>query len=170
MTLSRSLRSFVFFVFVLGLSLPVTGQTVSDAELTITASAVKREVSNMTLRSYTRANGQMVEYLAPNGALYLWLGNNEFMIGTWKTCMKEAQVISNKGKQTLSLAAICRSLPNPKGGKQSFDTVWMDFSKTSLLESAQGDIFNLAKLKKAPYKMSKSRSDFAAMQKKIATQ
>lgn len=152
------------------LATPVMGQVANPDDVKISASAMKRQISGMTVRSYSDDNGQAIEFYAKNGDVYLWLGGGaKLLIGKWKTCTKKGQMVGNVANSVkdVTVSAICRTLPKPGGGTQNFDTPWVSFGP-SIQETAKGDLFKLAELRESPYPMGTRKTDFAYLQKQIA--
>jgi len=149
------------------LTTPVMAQDVTDQELAVTPAQFKAVVSGRTVRTYSEEDGNLVEYFASNGKVYVWPARANMLIGTWKPCTKDAALVDDSGqKKPLKIAAICRTLPNPEGGTQTWNSTWVVFGR-QIVERAEGDIFSLSKRTGAPYGMGKRSVDFKGLQANI---
>lgn len=153
------------------LGAPLAAQGVSDADLAITTKALKAQIVGKTVRTHTYETGQRIEYFAPDGTVYVWPARRNLLIGSWKTCSQEHQIydVATGTTTPITLATICRTLPKPGGGTQTWNSPGASYLKT-VLETAQGDLFGLAALREAPYPMGKRTTDFAYLQRQIAKQ
>ena len=146
---------------------PVMAQDVTDEELAVTPAQFKAAVSGRTVRTYSQEDGNLVEYFAPNGKVYVWPARANLLIGTWAPCSKDAALVDASGqKKPLKIASICRTLPNPEGGTQTWNTTWVIYGR-QIVERAEGDIFSLSKRTDAPYAMGKRSVDFKGLQANI---
>lgn len=150
------------------LTTPLTAQTVSDADLAVTSSQFKATVSGKTVRTYSQRNGNRIEYFATNGKVYVWPARMQLLIGTWKPCTQDMQVMDTATGTTkpVKIASICRTLPNPNGGTQTWNSTWPVYGK-QIVERADGDLFGLSQRADAPYAMGKRSLPFAKVQANI---
>ena len=159
------------FAFMISLFLSaglLSAQQVSDEVLAMKPAQVKKVISGMTIRTYTRKHGNRIEYFAPNGKVYFWPARMDMIIGTWKVCTKTAKLADPKTQKVkdIKLAAICRKLPVPQAPNQTLETVWVSY-QPAIRETAKGDIFNLSSRTNAPYPMGKRDQGFAYYLKKV---
>lgn len=153
---------------ILSLATPAFAQNVADADLTISKSAVKKFVSGKTIRTYTRKQGNRIEYFAPNGKIYVWPARLNLIIGTWAVCDREAKMVdpTTQKVKEMKLASICRKLPVEGNPDQTWNSPWATY-KPTIQEYQAGDLFDLSGRTDAPYPMGKRSEPFAYFIKKI---
>jgi hypothetical protein len=138
-----------------------------DKDLAVTPAQFKAVVSGRTVRTYSEEHGNLVEYFASNGKVYVWPAKSNMLIGTWKPCTEDGALQDPNGQEkAIKIAAICRTLPNPKGGTQTWNSTWVTYGK-QIVERAEGDIFSLSKRTEAPYWMGKRSVNFKGLQANI---
>jgi hypothetical protein len=146
---------------------PAMAQFASDEDLAVTPAQFKAAVSGRTVRTYSQEDGNRVEYFDPNGKVYVWPARAHLLVGTWKPCSQDLIAVDDSGQQKpVEIASICRVLPDPDGGTQTWNSTWVIYGKL-IVERAEGDIFSLSKRTGAPYGMGKRSVDFKGLQANI---
>jgi hypothetical protein len=149
------------------LTTPVMAQFASDEDLAVTPAQFRAAVSGRTVRTYSEEFGNRVEYFDPNGKVYVWPERAHLLVGTRKPCSQYLIAVDNSGQQKpVEIASICRVLPDPDGGTQTWNSTWVVFGR-QIVERAEGDIFSLSKRTDAPYWMGKRSVDFKGLQANI---
>jgi len=151
----------------LTLATPVMAQFATDEDLAVTPAQFKAAVSGRTVRTYSQELGNRVEYFDPGGKVYVWPARANLLIGTWKPCSQDLVAVDASGQEKpVKVASICRVLPNPDGGTQTWNSTWVIYGK-QIVERAEGDIFSLSQRTEAPYGMGKRSVDFEGLQANI---
>ncbi|MCA3481985.1 MAG: hypothetical protein IOD00_15390 [Rhodobacter sp.] len=151
----------------LTLATPVMAQFVTDEDLAVTPAQFKAAVSGRTVRTYSQELVNRVEYFDPGGKVYVWPARANLLIGTWKPCSQDLVAVDASGQEKpVKIASICRVLPNPDGGTQTWNSTWVIYGK-QIVERAEGDIFSLSQRTEAPYGMGKRSVDFEGLQANI---
>lgn len=114
--------------------------------LTAISSASAASLANRTQQSFAPGHGMQVEYLAADGASWLWYpGNTKILPGSWKT--EGGDICFLYGKQSYN------PVTRTRGGDWECEPLAV-YNKT-LVESAKGDMFGLAGRKKVPFDLPK---------------
>lgn len=146
---------------------PVMAQLASDEDLAVTPAQFKAAVSGRTVRTYSQEDGNLVEYFASNGKVYVWPARSNLVIGTWEPCRQDIEVMDSSGQmKSVKVGSICRTFPKQGGGTKTWNSWWPTYGKL-IVERAEGDIFSLSKRTDAPYGMGKRSVDFKGLQANI---
>ena len=110
--------------------------------LTAVSSVSAASLANKTQQSYSPGHGMQIEYLAADGASWLWYpGNSKVLPGEWKT--EGADICFRYGKNTYN------PVTRHKGG--GWECGPLKGYNSTLVSSTKGDIFGLAGRKKVPF-------------------
>ncbi len=163
-------------VRVLGIAGLVAG-LLSGASLAESASAairhLKAEFSGRTLVTWDAQHGTQIEYLAGNGSTYLWrAGDKKIVSGQVRfdtMSLTSALQPRDAQKPTPVICYRYGGTWNPVTGKvsKSWECVRPETKRRHILDSASGDIFNLAGRDKPPVTLDKKKYDIKALLAKI---
>lgn len=110
--------------------------------LAAVSSVSAASLANKTQQSYSPGHGMQIEYLAADGASWLWYpGNSKVLPGEWKT--EGADICFRYGKNTYN------PVTRHKGG--GWECGPLKGYNSTLVSSTKGDIFGLAGRKKVPF-------------------
>jgi hypothetical protein len=103
-------------------------------------------LANKTQQSYSPGHSMQIEYLAADGASWLWYpGNTKVLAGEWKA--EGSDLCFRYGKNTYN------PVTRQKGG--GWDCAPLKVYNQTLVSSTKGDIFGLAGRKKVPFDLPK---------------
>lgn len=112
--------------------------------LTSLSAVSAASLANKTQQSFSPGHGMQVEYLAPDGATWLWYpGNGNILGGGWKT--EGADICFRYGKNTYN--------PVTKHEGGGWECTPLKVYNQTLVTSTKGDIFGLAGRKKVPFNL-----------------
>ncbi len=110
--------------------------------LVAVAPASAASLANKTQQSYSPGHGMQIEYLAADGASWLWYpGNTKVLPGEWKT--EAGDICFRYGKNSYN------PVTRTKGG--DWECAPLKVYNSTLVTSSKGDIFGLAGRKKVPF-------------------
>lgn len=99
-------------------------------------------LANKTQQSFSPGHGMQIEYLAADGATWLWYpGNTKVLPGQWKT--EGADLCFRYGKNTYN--------PVTKHKGDGWECAPLKVYNQTIVTSTKGDIFGLAGRKKVPF-------------------
>lgn len=103
-------------------------------------------LGDRTQQSYSPGHGMQIEYLAADGASWLWYpGNTKVLPGEWKT--EGSDICFRYGKNTYN------PVTRHKGG--GWECSSLKNYNSTLVSSTKGDIFGLTGRKKVPFDLPK---------------
>lgn len=110
--------------------------------LAAVSSASAASLANKTQQSYSPGHGMQIEYLAADGASWLWYpGNTRVLAGQWKA--EGADICFRYGKNSYN------PVTRQRGG--DWECAPLKVYNSTLVTSTKGDIFGLAGRKKVPF-------------------